>query len=302
MHSNELIFNIDTVENIISECGIAFSNIIEMNKSGTDNRVFNIDNKYLVRLPRTKNASEVMQYEQLVLKNFGIASSVKIPETVFHGTPNECYPFHYSVYKYINGDDLFHANDDIDMNGLARDLGDFVNALHKTPCDGLLKSSRGDGLQKKNDEFMKAFNVFDEKFNKDDILILWNKLMQVPNWKSAPVTLHSDILPMNIIIKNDQLAAVIDFSYVGYGDPAVDLMPAWTIFDKETRPIFLSKTNYDTDTILRAMGWALSFAVIAMPYYKHKSHAIYSIAKKTLEEVLLDNCTSENFNPIKYYT
>ena len=302
MHSNEFLYNLDVVREVISKTEIEFNLVVEINKSGTDNRVFKIDNEYILRLPRTKNASEVMQYEQLVLKNFGIASSVKIPKMIFEGHPGKYYPFYYSIYEYIDGSDLFHTKNNVNMQSVANDLGDFINALHKTQCDNLQKSSRGDGLQKKNDEFMKAFNVFDAKFNKDDILILWNKLMQVPNWKSAPVTLHSDILPMNIIIKNDQLEAVIDFSYVGYGDPAVDLMPAWTIFDKETRPIFLSKTNYDTDTILRAMGWALSFAVIAIPYYKHTNNAIYSIAKKTLEEVLLDNCTSENFNPLKYYT
>jgi aminoglycoside phosphotransferase (APT) family kinase protein len=250
--------------------------------------VFKIDNNYLLRLPRTKNASEVMRYEQLVLKNFYITSSVKVPKIIFEGHSNKYYPFYYSIYQYIEGSDLFHTSD-VDMNSVANDLGEFINALHKTQCDDLRLSNRGNGLQKQNDEFLKALDIFDEKYSKNDILTLWNKLMQVPTWKSSPVTIHSDILPMNIIIKNSKLEAVIDFSYVGYGDPAVDLMPAWTIFDKETRPIFLSKINYDKNTLFRAMGWALSFAIIAIPYYKHKNSAIYEIALNTLEEVLLDN-------------
>jgi len=66
---------------------------------------------------------------------------------------------------------------------------------------------------------------------KDDIDVsmvtsLWEKLKDITCWSKPSIWIHGDLLPGNILIKNNQLSVVIDFSDLGLGDPACDLVPA----------------------------------------------------------------------------
>jgi aminoglycoside phosphotransferase (APT) family kinase protein len=63
---------------------------------------------------------------------------------------------------------------------------------------------------------------------------------------------------------------------MGVGDPACDLVIAWTFLNKESRKIFRSKLRLDQDTWTRARGWALWKALIT----------IASLEDKTCPEVL----------------
>ncbi len=53
------------------------------------------------------------------------------------------------------------------------------------------------------------------------------------------------------------LRAVIDFGCSAVGDPACDLVMAWTFFDDESRAVFRDALALDEDTWARGRGWAL---------------------------------------------
>jgi len=69
-------------------------------------------------------------------------------------------------------------------------------------------------------------------------------------------------------IGNGQLSAVIDFGGLGVGDPACDLIVAWNLFSAEARNVFRATLSVDDATWERGRGWALSTALIALPYIK----------------------------------
>lgn len=100
------------------------------------------------------------------------------------------------------------------------------------------------------------------------------------------VWIHGDLLPGNILVRNGRINAIIDFSLVGIGDPACDLIPAWCIFSGTTRDIFRAQLGVDDATWMRGRGWALSIAVIALPYYKHSNPEFVAIAHRMIEEIL----------------
>ena len=72
------------------------------------------------------------------------------------------------------------------------------------------------------------------------------------------------------------------------GDPAVDLLPAWNLFDGASRRVFLSAVGADEATRLRGRGWALAQAVIALPYYWTTNPDLVAQARRALTEVLAD--------------
>jgi aminoglycoside phosphotransferase (APT) family kinase protein len=76
--------------------------------------------------------------------------------------------------------------------------------------------------------------------------------------------LHGDLHPSNILTASGHLTAVLDFGDLAAGDPATDLAVAWLLFDGSERKAFRSELDYDEATWLRAAGWAIIFASLAL--------------------------------------
>ena len=48
-------------------------------------------------------------------------------------------------------------------------------------------------------------------------------------WDGDPVWFHGDVAEGNLLLRDGRLAAVIDFGTCGVGDPACDMVIAWTL-------------------------------------------------------------------------
>jgi aminoglycoside phosphotransferase (APT) family kinase protein len=92
----------------------------------------------------------------------------------------------------------------------------------------------------------------------------------------------------NLLIRSDRIVGVLDWGGLAVGDPACDLMPAWTLFSGSARVAFKRFSNADDDTWRRALGWTLSVAVIAIPYYLSSAPRIVEWATNAIEQVLAD--------------
>jgi aminoglycoside phosphotransferase (APT) family kinase protein len=82
---------------------------------------------------------------------------------------------------------------------------------------------------------------------------------------------------------------VIDFGSVGFGDPARDLLAAWSLFSDEARQVYRGALGVDGDTWLRGRGWALSKAALIIPYYPETNPAFVTMAKRIVDEVVADS-------------
>ena len=76
---------------------------------------------------------------------------------------------------------------------------------------------------------------------------------------------QGDVAPGNLLVDaSGALSAVIDFGTSGVGDPARDLVPAWTMFEGTARDTFRRTVGLDDATWSRARGWALWKAAITV--------------------------------------
>lgn len=100
---------------------------------------------------------------------------------------------------------------------------------------------------------------------------------------------HGDLFPGNLLARQGRLSAVIDFGGLGVGDPACDLIPAWNLFSGQARDVFRAALPADDATWARGRGWALSIALIALPYYQHTNPVIVADASHTIDEVLAES-------------
>lgn len=260
--------------------------------SGTDNTLFRLGNEYIIRLPRIEwvpGSNDICinkEYEWLPK----IARALKIPisEPVFKGNPDKSYPWSWIITKWNEGHNPdFEQNDEYEL--LAKDLAYFLNDLHKIKLENepLPLSRRGVPLNDIDGETRKALGELEGEIDIPSVASLWDHLLNVPSWNKDPVWIHGDFLPGNIIVQNNLLSAVIDFSDVGIGDPACDLIIAWSLLNSHSRRTFRKNLdNIDNDTWERGRGWALSIALIMLPYYKNTNPTLATLARRMIANVL----------------
>jgi aminoglycoside phosphotransferase (APT) family kinase protein len=120
------------------------------------------------------------------------------------------------------------------------------------------------------------------------VTAVWEEALRLPEWQGPPTLAHTDLSPGNVLVEAGRLAAVIDWSCVGAGDPTVDLVVAWNLLPASARPAFRAALAPDEDTWLRGRGWALSIALIQLPYYQHTNPPLAKNSRHVIAEVLAD--------------
>jgi aminoglycoside phosphotransferase (APT) family kinase protein len=100
------------------------------------------------------------------------------------------------------------------------------------------------------------------------------------------VWVHGDVAIGNMLLKDSKLSAIIDFGGMGLGDPACDLVIAWTFLKDKARDIFIREMALDEDTWLRAKAWALWKATFEWCQIADKNSPEACMHKKIIQDVL----------------
>ena len=172
----------------------------------------------------------------------------------------------------------------------ARALASFLSALHVQGPDDLLFGDhnfyRGCPLKERapiTEECMaKMENVIDAEAARD----VWESALEAPVWSAPSTWVHGDLNARNILCHEGDLSAIIDFGGLGVGDPACDLMIAWTVFGAAPREAFREALQVDEAMWRRGRGWALSTAVVAWPYYAESNPRFATDCLRTVEATI----------------
>lgn len=292
MHENELEIDEHLVHALLkSQCPKwADLPLTLIPSSGTDNALFRLGNKFVIRLPRIEwehgSIHRSIQKEYEWLPKIARCLKISISEPIFKGSPDKYYPWPWLITKWNDGQNpsLEEGNE---YELLANDLAQFLNNLHVIKIIGGPPSRRGIPLVDLDNETRSAISKLEGEVSILEITSLWEHLANVPIWKKEPVWVHGDFLPGNILVGNNRLCAVIDFSDVGIGDPACDLIIAWSLLNDRSRKIFReSLEDIDDNTWERGKGWALSIALIMLPYYKDTNPTLAILARRMIENVM----------------
>lgn len=116
---------------------------------------------------------------------------------------------------------------------------------------------------------------------------MWSEALSDP-WQGDPVWIHGDIAVGNLLVKEGRLCAVIDFGQLAIGDPACDLVIAWTFFKEKSRNTFRKVLQLDTATWARARGWALWKALIVCAKLPGTNPLDIEKSWKVIKEIISD--------------
>jgi aminoglycoside phosphotransferase (APT) family kinase protein len=292
MHADELETDADLVERLLAVQFPEWASLpIEpVPSSGTDNALYRLGDDMVVRLPRIHWAVGGVAKEQEWLPRLRPHLPVQVPVPLAQGAPGEGYPWDWSVYTWLEGENPVAGRLD-DPVGLAMELARFVAAMRQVELADGPASRRGVPLVELDDGTRTAIAELEGLIDTDSTVAAWEAALRAPVRTGPSLWTHGDLMPGNLLVRNGRLAAVIDFGVAGVGDPACDLIVAWTVLPAEARGVFRAGVGADDAMWARGRGWALLIALIQLPYYKDTTPALAAQARHVIREVLADDAT-----------
>jgi aminoglycoside phosphotransferase (APT) family kinase protein len=235
---------------------------------GWDNTTFRLGDELSLRLPSDDGYVAQIAKEHRWLPVLAPLLPRRIPEPVAMGRPDGTFPRPWSVYRWIDGETASRARVR-DLTAFANDLGTFLATLQSVdttdgPAAGAHSFFRGSALGVYDADARQAIDTLGDDIDADAVTSLWESALAT-SWPRPPVWVHGDVAASNLLADDaGALRAVIDFGCCAVGDPACDLVIAWTFFDGASREAFRAALGFDDDTWRRGRGWALWKALITM--------------------------------------
>jgi aminoglycoside phosphotransferase (APT) family kinase protein len=261
---------------------------------GWDNRTFRLGDELSVRLPSSEAYVLQVEKEQRWLPILAPQLSMPVPLPVGLGRPSERFPFPWSVYRWLPGHvasaDLI-AHDE----AFAADLGGFLAELQRAdasggPPPGAHNFFRGNSPAVYDEQTRRAIAALGDTIDTAIVREIWEAALST-RWTADPVWFHGDVSEGNLLVEGERLAAVIDFGTSGIGDPACDLVIAFTTFRGVARKAFRAHRGLDEATWARARGWAIWKALIVAAGMagSHSPETEARKARRTIEAVIEDH-------------
>jgi aminoglycoside phosphotransferase (APT) family kinase protein len=258
---------------------------------GNDNRTFRLGDELSVRLPSAERYAAQVEKEQRWLPTLAPQLPLPIPQPVARGAAARGYPYSWSVCRWLPGEPATRRSIG-DLTEFATALASFLSALRRAdttdgPPPGAHNFYRGAPVSTYADETLRAIDALGNEIPHDRVLTVWDAAVAAP-WHGEPVWFHGDVSADNLLVRNGELAAVIDFGTCGVGDPACDVVIAWTLLSRQSRDAFRARLGVDAATWTRGRGWAVWKALITLVGHLERDSSDAAAPRRVIESVLAD--------------
>ncbi|MEO6500711.1 MAG: aminoglycoside phosphotransferase family protein [Jatrophihabitantaceae bacterium] len=291
MHADEVAIDGDLVQSLLREQAPAWTGLplTRVSAWGTDHVIYRLGDELSVRLPKIGWAASQGETERRWLPLIAAQVAVEVPVPLFVGRPQGGYPYRWYVSPWLAGQ---NPSPEDDLALLAGDLAAFVLDLQRLDTVGAPRpevGDRGGPLVGADTSTRECLKLLRGQTDVDALLAGWQAGVQAPGWNSPPRWVHGDLMEGNLLVRRGRLVAVIDWGGCKAGDPAIDLLAAWSLFDEPSREIFRQRLGFvDEPMWLRGRAWAVSAAVQALPYYRDTNPDIVARSWRVVKAVLAD--------------
>ena len=268
--------------------------ISPVDHGGNDNRTFHLGSEMSIRLPSGEEYVRQVKKEQEWLPKIAPHLPLPIPQPIAMGMPSKCYPWNWSIYKWLEGESANSIElSDAHLETIAIQIAQFLNEFHKfdgagAPAPGLHNWWRAAHTSIYDAETRSLIEKLKNLVDVDNASKLWQRAIN-SKWNRDPVWVHGDVASGNLLVKDNRLAAVIDFGCMGIGDPACDLTIAWTFFRGKSREIFRANLHLDEETWARARGWAIWKALYEVSVIEDQNGAALAKQRQIIDDVIKED-------------
>ncbi|MCW6006938.1 aminoglycoside phosphotransferase family protein [Micromonospora sp. CPCC 205371] len=257
---------------------------------GWDNRTYRLGDDMTARLPTAAGYVPAVAKENEWLPRLAPELPVAVPPILATGEPGEGYPFPWSVRGWLPGEPAKPGRID-DMPAFAVSVAEFILALQRCdtaggPPAGEHSWHRGASPAYYDSEVRRDLVALEGRIDTVAAAAVWDAALAA-EWRGEPVWFHGDIAAGNLLVADGKLAAVIDFGTSGVGDPACDLVIAWTMFSGDSRRAFREAVGHGAGAWARARGWALWKAMLVLAGTSDPQQSL--VNQRVIGEVLADH-------------
>jgi aminoglycoside phosphotransferase (APT) family kinase protein len=260
--------------------------VAPVESAGWDNTIYRLGAELAVRLPRRRIGADHIATEHQWLPVLGRYLPLAVPVPIGKGVPGEGYPWPWTVCRWLDGELAAQARV-TDMKRAAADLARFIAALRAIDPAGGPVSEFRKSLPARDHIVRAAATALKDSIDTGRVQAAWQAATAAPTPTGPPVWLHGDLHPANLLVSSGELTAVLDFGLLGVGDPACDLMVAWTYLPAAPRADFRDALSVDNAAWSRGRGWALQLGLMAGAY-SADNPVLGEIGRRTVAEILAD--------------
>ncbi|WP_328499824.1 aminoglycoside phosphotransferase family protein [Streptomyces sp. NBC_00457] len=242
-----------------------------LDPAGSDHVIYRLGEELSVRLPRHAGAIGQARKEFQWLPRLAPHLPLAVPVPVRVGEPDFGYPWPWAVSRWLDGE-VATVEALAGSSTAAVELAQFLTALQQFApedihAESTLVELTGRPLSDRDRATRAAIAQVDGVFDATAMTELWDAALSAPGWDRSPVWFHGDFHTGNLLTVDGRLSAVIDFGELGTGDPARDLMIAFTLMSADSRAVFRDALDVDDATWMRGRGWALATGLNAYTSY-----------------------------------
>ncbi len=245
---------------------------------GWDNKVFLVNGDFVFRFPHRKVAAQLLERENVVLKQLQSKFTLEIPNPKYVGHPSQYYPYPFHGYRIIKGSSGCHASlTSTDRIASIIPLAIFLKKLH--------------GFAEKQAEVMGAKpQVFDRSDTDKIVNALTERVEKIITKKVCDINkscfqhelilaqkiklpienkvlVHGDLYCRHLIFKQGQLTGIIDWGDVGINTPAIDLSVIYSFYPKNAHKKFFEIYGEIEPHILQYARFLGLYSVLTVMLY-----------------------------------
>lgn len=294
MHSDQLHIDADIVRQMVFDQFPEYRHerIERLAATGTVNAIFRIGSNVAARFPLRAadpvECADMLRKEAAAMTEFAAHAPFACPRSIRLGRPGPLYPLPWALQSWIDGD--VATPDGLAASPtFALDIADLIASLravhtHGRRFDG---QGRGGSLPDHDDWLSICFKNSEGLLDVPRLHRVWARLRELP--PSGPdVMSHRDLIPANLLVRGDRLIGVLDTGSFGPADPALDLVAAWHLLDRNQRETVRTQLGSSDVEWKRGAAWAFQQAMGLVWYYRSTNPAMSALGRTTLSRILDD--------------
>ncbi|MDO3700250.1 aminoglycoside phosphotransferase family protein [Micromonospora sp. C28SCA-DRY-2] len=295
MHDDQLTVSLDTVRELVDAQFPEWRSlpIRRVVSEGTVNAIFRIGERFTARFPLQPRAVDAargwLEREAEAARELMGRTRFPTPEPVAIGEPGASYPLPWSVQTWVPGV-VATDEDPGDSVAFAHDLAEFITGVRGIPTRGRTFDGpgRGGGLPAHDGWMETCFQRSETLLDVPLLRRIWAVLRELPRGAAPDRMNHGDLIPGNVLVSDGRLAGVLDVGGLGPADPALDLVGAWHLLEREPRRALRRQLGCDDLEWERGRAWAFQQAMGLVWYYRRTNPTMSRMGRRTLARIVAD--------------
>jgi aminoglycoside phosphotransferase (APT) family kinase protein len=292
MHPDQLTVSVETVHALVANQFPDWGGlpITEIASQGTVNALFRLGDQLATRFPlQPADASETRRWlesEAEAAHELLGRTPFATPEPVAIGDPGAGFPLPWSIQTWLPGTTATEADPGSSIR-FAEDLAAFIQGVRSidTRDRTFARSGRGGDLRAHDEWMQTCFEHSQRLLDVPRLQRMWATFRELPR-VTADVMTHGDLIPGNVLVAKGRLAGVIDVGGLGAADPALDLVGAWHLLEKNPRQVLRERLGCDDLEWERGKAWAFEQSMGVVWYYLDTNPAMSYMGLRTLGRIL----------------